>query len=279
MIKSILLAIDGSVYSEAVIISGIEFAQKLNAFIRAITIVDVRIYEWVMNTGGEGYMPLIPSNVYKDESFNFLNKRADTIIDKVKKQLQKSNISYEVKKYSGSPIEIICNMARQVDLVIMGSRGDYERWGDNLLGATLESVSRQCQIPMMIVDKKYVSPKVIICAYDRSEYSNRALKLSAYLSEILNLPIEVVTVNNDEEEGKIILNEAKNYLDPYKVNVSFKREIGDVEKVLSQITHESKNQTLLIMGCYGHSRIREAILGSTTVQVMRKAAKPIILTK
>jgi nucleotide-binding universal stress UspA family protein len=279
MIKSILMPIDGSVYSESVLAYGIEFAQKLNAFIRAITIVDVRIYEWVMNTGGEGYMPLIPSNVYKDESFKFLNKRADAIIDKVKKKLEQSKLSYEAKKINGSPAEMICNMARQADLIIMGARGDYERWGDNLLGATLESVSRQCQIPLMVVDKKYISPKLIICAYDRSEYSNRALKLSAYLAEILSLPVEVVTVNNDEDEGEITLNEAKNYLTPYKIKVAFKREMSDADNMLCRITHHTKNPTLLIMGCYGHSRIREAILGSTTVQVMRKALKPIILTK
>jgi nucleotide-binding universal stress UspA family protein len=33
------------------------------------------------------------------------------------------------------------------------------------------------------------------------------------------------------------------------------------------------------MGSFGHSRLREAILGSTTVQVMRKANKPILLAK
>ena len=279
MIKSILLAIDGSVYTESVLAYGIEFAQKLNAFLRAVTIVDVRIYEWVMNTGGEGYMPLIPSNVFKDESFNFLNKRADTIIDKVNKTLEQSTLSFEANKYNGSPVEMICNMARQVDLAILGARGDYERWGDNLLGATLESVSRQCQIPLMIVDKKYLSVNSIICAYDRSEYSNRALKLSAYLAQIMKLPLEVVTVNNNDSDGEITLNEAISYLQPYKIEISFKREKGDAAKVLSQMTHRATHPVLLIMGCYGHSRIREAILGSTTVQVMRKAVKPIILTK
>jgi nucleotide-binding universal stress UspA family protein len=36
---------------------------------------------------------------------------------------------------------------------------------------------------------------------------------------------------------------------------------------------------MLVMGSYGHSRLREAIIGSTTVQVMRSAAKPIILAR
>jgi nucleotide-binding universal stress UspA family protein len=279
MIKSILLPVDGSVYTESVINTGIEFAGKLNAFIRAITIVDIRIYEWVMNTGGEGYMPLIPSNVYKDESYKFLNERADTIIEKVTKKLKKNVKLFEVKKYNGSPVEIICDQARQVDLLIMGSRGDYERWGDNLLGDTLEAVSRQCQTPLMIVDKKHLIPKSILCAYDRSEYSNRALKLSAYLAKSLTIPVQVITVNNDENEGNSILNEAKTYLIPYAMEASFQLKKGVAEKELIKITHDKSASALLIMGCYGHSRIRETILGSTTVQLMRNATKPIILAK
>lgn len=36
---------------------------------------------------------------------------------------------------------------------------------------------------------------------------------------------------------------------------------------------------LIVMGAYGHSRIREAILGSTTQTVMRKAQMPVLLAK
>ena len=34
---------------------------------------------------------------------------------------------------------------------------------------------------------------------------------------------------------------------------------------------------LLVMGAYGHSRVRELILGSTTVQVLRRTTCPVLL--
>jgi nucleotide-binding universal stress UspA family protein len=131
----------------------------------------------------------------------------------------------------------------------------------------------------MIVDKQHNRFNSVTCAYDRSESSSQSLKLSAYIAGTLSLPLEVVNVNDDEQERIAILDEAKNYLQPYDLSASYRHETGDPEELLIQVTKDAPEPTVLTMGSYGHSRIREAILGSTTVQVMRRAAKPIILTK
>jgi len=279
MIKSILLAVDGSVYTDSVLHNGIEWAKTLDAYLRVLTVVDVRVYEWVINTGGEGYMPVMPANVYLDESQKFLAQRADILLEKVQKKLSVTNVPFEVIKEEGSPVEVICSQARQVDMLIMGSRGDYARWGDNLLGATLESVSRQCKTPLMVVDKEVIWPKKIIVAYDRGESSTQALKYSAYLAQALQLSIDVYTIHDNEQIRLEILKEAKTYLDPYNLEHNLHHEAGDAAEIIIRATHESPEPALLTMGSYGHSRIREAILGSTTVQVMRKAKKPILLAK
>ncbi len=279
MIKSILLAVDGSMYTDAVLKHGIDLAKKLNAHLRVYSVVDVRIYEWVLNTGGEGYMPVIPSNVFHDESFKFHNERADALLKAIDAKLRESGVSYEIGKEEGSPVEVICDLARQVDLLIMGARGDYARWGDRLLGATLESVSRQSQVPVMIVDKVYREFKCIVCAYDRSEGSSHALKLSAYLGGALKMPIEILTVHESEQERRSVIEEAKKYMDPYGLEVQYRHEAGEASEIIVQATQDCPESAILLMGSYGHSRLREAILGSTTVHVMRSAVKPIILAR
>jgi nucleotide-binding universal stress UspA family protein len=277
MIKSILLAVDGSIYTDSVIEYGLHLAKKLDAFLRVSSVIDIRVYEWVLNTGGEGYMPVIPSNVFHDESYKFHRERAEQLISSLQKKLNQSGANFEAEKIEGDPVEVICDISRQVDLVIMGARGDYARWGDRLLGATVESVSRQLHAPLMIVDKSFFPVCSVTCAYDRSVSSNNSLKLSAYLAEKLDLPIEVVTINDDENERKETLEEAKTYLKPYQLTAQFRHETGDAAKTLIQVTEDAPEPTLLTMGSYGHSRFRETILGSTTVQVMRKATKPILL--
>ena len=279
MIKSIFLAVDGSAYTNTVVKYGIELAKKLDAFLRVYSVIDIRIYEWVLNTGGEGYMPVIPSNVFHDESYKFHRERAEVLIDTLRKKLSESGLNFEANKLEGDPVEVICDISRQVDLVIMGARGDYARWGDRLLGATLESVSKQLHSPLLITGQQYKNLKSIICAYDRSESSNIGLKLSAGLSEQLNFPLMVVTIHDDEAVRRETLEEAKMYLEPYKISAQFRHEVGDPAKTLIQVTQDAPEPALLVMGSFGHSRIREAILGSTTVQVMRRANKPILLAK
>jgi nucleotide-binding universal stress UspA family protein len=279
MIKSIFLAVDGSIFTDTVVDYGIDLAKKLNAFLRVYSVIDIRIYEWVLNTGGEGYMPVVPSNVFHDESYKFHSERADVLIGTLRKRLKENGIKFEADKIEGDPVEVICDVSRQVDLVIMGARGDYARWGDRLLGATLESVSHQNHSPLLIAGQVYKDFNSIICAYDRSESSNTGLKLSAYLAEQLNLPIEVLTIHDDARERDKILEEARVYLEPYKLKSQFRHEAGDPAKTLIQVTKDVPDPALLVMGSFGHSRIREAILGSTTVQVMRKAYKPILLAK
>ena len=129
MIKSILLAVDGSVYTDSVLKHGIDWAKKLDAHLRVVSVVDVRIYEWVLNTGGEGYMPVIPSNVFHDESFKFHNERAEsmltTVSDKIKKDLAKE---WALRKSSGilNFTQSLGTMSRQ-ELMSVKWPGDINR--------------------------------------------------------------------------------------------------------------------------------------------------------
>jgi nucleotide-binding universal stress UspA family protein len=81
------------------------------------------------------------------------------------------------------------------------------------------------------------------------------------------------------ENGQKTLQEAKDYLAPYQLKQLAERVTeGDAATKLVEVSKE-ENSDLIIMGSYGHSRIREAILGSTTVQTMRKVDIPILMAR
>ncbi|TZG39377.1 universal stress protein, partial [Halomonas eurihalina] len=42
---------------------------------------------------------------------------------------------------------------------------------------------------------------------------------------------------------------------------------------------EEQNIDLLVMGAYGHSRIRHLLVGSTTTEMLRKADIPVLLLR
>jgi nucleotide-binding universal stress UspA family protein len=51
---------------------------------------------------------------------------------------------------------------------------------------------------------------------------------------------------------------------------------GDPEKVIADYI-EQNQMSLLMMGAYGHSRIRHLVIGSTTVQLLRSVQVPVLL--
>jgi len=51
---------------------------------------------------------------------------------------------------------------------------------------------------------------------------------------------------------------------------------GTVEKAISEIV-EQTGADILIMGAYGHSRIRSMIIGSTTTSMIHSCLVPLLL--
>ncbi len=279
MIKSILLPIDGSPYTESILNYGEFFNKKFGALIRILSVVDIRLFDWSVATSADSFVPILPSAEFQEESQKIQDEKAQKVIEKASKILDAKKVTYEVIKVSGIPIDEICQYAKTTDLVIMGTRGEYERWSGKLLGATAEAVTRQISKPVMLVDKTFVEFKQIQCGYDGSITANHALQMAAFLAKTMNLPLNVISVFDSEEDAQAVLKEAEQYLVPYQIKFALKHEKGGVEEVLISEQNNAPVPSLMVIGGYGKSRLTEAILGSTTVHVMRKAKKPILLVK
>ncbi|MHB2148351.1 universal stress protein [Calditrichota bacterium LG25] len=279
MIKSILLPIDGSPYTEAVLDYGDFLAEKFGAILRILTVIDIRLFDWSVATSADSFVPIMPSTEFQEESQRIQNEKAEKVIQKASEILSAKKRTFEIIKVSGIPVDEICQVAKTTDMVIMGIRGEYEKWSGKLLGATTESVTRQIAKPMMLVDKEFKPFEQIYCGYDGTIAANHALEMAAFLAYSLNLPLQVVSVFDSDDEREETLKEAKQYLTPYKIKFDLRHETGDPDETLVNVQNNSPKPSLMVIGGFGHSRLREAILGSTTVHVMRKANKPILLVK
>lgn len=278
MIKSILLPIDGSVYTEAQVRYTVELARAFDARVSVLSILDVRIFEWAVVMGTDGFVPIIPSNVYKEESKKILESKAAAVLEKCSEILTSENVEFDAEKISGSPSDIICEKAPLVDLLVIGMRGEFAKWKKNLVGATLDAVMRQWSKSILVTSREFKSIGNILFAYDGSERSNKALQLVGLFATQLKAPVTVLSVHDKEIFRSKLLEEAQSYLKPYKAQVDLVGVSGNPEKEIIRVAGE-RHCDLMIMGAFGHSRIREAILGSTTEQVVRKADVPVLLSK
>jgi len=279
MIKSILVAVDGSEYTDSVMKYALQMAKRFGARLRIVTVIDVRIFEWSVYLGVDGFAPVLPSSVYLDESRQLLQEKADNVLKKCEEIAQKEGVSYTAEKVEGSPVEILSNRAAIVDLVLLGAHGEFAKWGrSKLMGATVEAISRECIKPLFISQKDYREFKKILVPYDGSLNSNRALPYAGYFASQFGAGVTVFTVDNNLEMAKNVASEGTNYLSSYEVDLDLEIRRGNAEEEIINFSEEG-GFDLIVMGAYGHSRIREAILGSTTEHVMRHANIPLLLVK
>ena len=166
MIKSILLSVDGSTYTDAQVKYCIQLAKAFKCKIRVLSIVDIRIFEWAVVMGTDGFVPIVPSNIYKEESQKILETKADAVLDKCSSILKQEGIDFEIEKISGPPVDIICEKARVVDLLLMGARGEFAKWKSRIVGATLDAVVRQWNKQILITPQKFKKVSKVLFAYD-----------------------------------------------------------------------------------------------------------------
>jgi len=276
MIKSILAAVDGSVYSNSVVRQSIQLAQKYGALLRFLTIVDIRIFKWAVYIGTDGFLPMIPTASYQKETQKILEEKAAEVLKKCAQQASKIKIEFVTTKIIGSPVEVICEQARMVDLIIMGRRGEYAPWGRKQMGATLDGTVREANKPILVLPKEYRAIRKMMLAYDRSPQANHALQIAADFALRMKSPLIVLAADSDSMSGRKTIDEALEYLHPFELKLSAKVSKGRAgEEILRACRTEEVD--LVIMGVHGHKRLRDALLGSTTEEVLRKIELPLLL--
>lgn len=94
----------------------------------------------------------------------------------------------------------------------------------------------------------------------------------------LDLPLTVLYVPKEERTAERVLGEARSYLSSYGLQVRYEIEKGYPEqKIVDYLMNF--NIDLLFIGAYGHRRIIELVLGSTTEYVLRKTSCPVFLNR
>ena len=92
------------------------------------------------------------------------------------------------------------------------------------------------------------------------------------------MTIITVCQREAEESASKILNEAIQLAQDHGLKPHAQLVHGNAEsEILSHC--EKAKASLIVMGAYGHTRIRELILGSTTSHVLRKATVPVLLVR
>ena len=164
-------------------------------------------------------------------------------------------------------------------MLVIGKRGEGADFAKLHLGSNLERVVRAMHKPVFVASRAFKPVERFVIAYDGGASANRAVDCVANSADAQGPPLHAAVGRRRHRRKTVrastlparILRDAG-----YTVEALLLQ--GDPDEVIGARV-ESEHEGLLVMGAYGHSRIRSLVIGSTTSAMVRRCKIPVLLIR
>jgi len=178
----------------------------------------------------------------------------------------------------GGLVETLTGQEERTRLLVLGKRGEAAQVASEHLGSHLERVIRSLQRPILVTPSEFRPPQRVMLAFDGSSTARKALEMVAASPLFRGLSCYLVMVGADTATARANLDHARQILEMARFETVADILPGEPEAALSRYQQE-QGIDLMIMGAYGHSRIRHLLVGSTTTAMLRKSTIPLLLLR
>jgi len=203
--------------------------------------------------------------------------KARALLDQAKGQLANAGIAKVViEQQHGALVDSIERFEATADLVVIGKRGEHADFAKLHLGSNLERVIRSCHHPVLVASRVFNPIDRFLIAFDGGPSAKKAVAYVASQPLLKGLSCHLITAASSRSALSDELAAAHHQLTEAGYSVTAKQIAGDPEAVIADEVKRLEIN-LLVMGAYGHSRIRKFIVGSTTTSLVRTCTIPLLL--
>lgn len=178
----------------------------------------------------------------------------------------------------GDLAESLVDVEPEIRLLVMGLHGESSSDRDIHIGSQLETVIRTLHRPILLVPDAFSPPRNAMLAFDGSDTVKRGVDLLSNSPIFRDFPLHLVMAGTESDDNWAQLREAGQKLTAAGCEVHLAIRAGDVEKTLHAY-QEEQGIDLLVMGAYGHSRIRQFLVGSTTTNMLKTSRSPLVILR
>lgn len=283
--STILACTDGSPYAPSIYQHAAWAASRLGAAIHVVHVIEHHeSHEKQDLSGSIGFdanAELLAELATLDESHARVARlRGKAILDDAVKQLGISGVGgnweIQVSQRHGSLVETLEEFEKGASLVIVGKRGEHADFSKGHLGSNLERVIRSAKIPALVASREFKQPVRFLIAFDGGPSALKAVHHVATQPLLRGTECHLIAVGKAGSELARSLDESATALRGAGYSVNTDLLIGDADEIIATQVKQ-REIGLLVMGAYGHSPIRQFILGSTTTTLIRTCQVPVML--
>ncbi|MEX3735651.1 universal stress protein [Acinetobacter baumannii] len=284
--SKIIACIDGSLVTNTVCDYAAWFSDKLNSPIKLLHVIDKPKAKAPQDLSGAiglgSRETLLKELVELEERKGKIELEHGQILLREAKNylLEKFSIDAQSFQRHGSVLETIMGMEDDIRVLVMGKHGNETEHDSSKIGTHIENVVRALHKPVLITSAPFSPPKSFLIAFDGSQTAEARKCVERIASSPLlkGLAVHLVYVGNPNSEMQNQLSWAKEQLESQGFNITSNTLDGEVDKAI--INYAEQHQIdLIVVGAYGHSKIRQFFIGSTTTKVITSANKPVLLLR
>lgn len=179
------------------------------------------------------------------------------------------------------PVDVMTLHARYADLIVIGQAGDRDN--THLSSDFPERLVLAAGRPVLIVPSIGSFPSIgrrILVAWNPSRESTRAVTDAIPLLRLAD-NVHVMAVNPKAgEHGAVAGADIALYLARHGVRVEVKTDQGAEIDVGNELLSRAADldADLIVMGGYGHSRLKEWVLGGATRTILESMTVPVLMS-
>ena len=281
--SKIIALVDGSIYAESVCDHASWVAGRTGAGIELLHVLDHRHALGVPKNLSGNIALGARSSLLKDlsdhdaETAKIFQKSGRAILDAAKARLEAAGVdNITARLRIGDIVEEVAECETDAEMIVIGKRGDAADFATLDLGSNLERIVRSSHKPVVVAARTFAPVKRLLIAFDGGLSSRKAVDYVATHPLFDGVSCRLLTAGPDTPEIRDRLASAKATLEVAGHDVEAEILQGPPDLLIASAV-ETDDIDLLVMGAYGHSRIRRLIIGSTTAEMIRLCRIPVLL--
>lgn len=282
MLKRILVALDPDEDTPVATRFAIRLAQRFNASLTGLAVVDISNIQSTIGLGGYG-TEMYGRQLWV-EMADDTRKVAEKLLNNFKHSVEKAGVRHRDIKKQGTSYEMIIEEMKYHDLLIVGRDSHFFYNQPDKETQTLARVVKGGYSPVLVVTDVYRDVENVMVAFDGSGPAARTLKAFVHLlpyGKDLEIELVIVAESNAIEEmdrASLTLKYAEEYLKEHGFSYLNKSvlEKGDPgERILER--QVLKNPDMVLLGAHSVSAIQRAAFGSATHHMITGSEGPLFL--
>lgn len=284
MTDKIIALVDGSIYSQSVCEHAAWVSLRSGAAVDLLHVLGRR--EGAEQTDLSGSIRLGARTALLEElaaldaqRAKLVAHRGRAILDDARAILDAAGVAEITTRLRyGDIVETVAEQEKDASLIILGKRGEAADFARLHLGSNLERIVRASHKPVFVASRAFRPITRVLVAWDGGISAMKAVDHIARNPLYTGLEVHLVTVGVPTTEVTKSLEDARAMLKAGGIDAKTDVLAGQPETALGKLVIEA-GFDMVVMGAYGHSRIRSLIIGSTTTEMIRSCKVPVVLVR